>query len=273
MVDRRATHPSPTGGRVSTLVLTVAPVLAVRVFEMVQLARGEPSLVVLREFAGPGDVAVDVGAHRGVYTSRLSRLVGSAGHVHAFEPNPESQSVLEAVVKRRRNVTLHATALSDHAGSAVLMRPLGGGGHRIDAMGSLSNPQVEAAPHDVVDVALARLDDELASESRRISLIKIDVEGHEQPVLEGATGVLADSRPALVLEIEQRHRLQPVSATFEWLAEQGYQGYVLLTAGRRPLEEFDLARDQLAFVGPGFHAGSPGAGYRNEFLFLPLAIA
>ena len=260
---------APAASGVSGLLLTRAPYLAVLGFELMLRAKREPSLAVFDEFVTHGDVVADIGAHRGVYADRLSRLVGAAGRVHAFEPNPDGRRVLDVVARHRGNLTIHPVALSDHAGTATLMRPVDDG-RRVDAMSSLSNPMVEAAPHDSVQVSVARLDDELAAEARRVALVKIDVEGHEQSVLQGAEQVLEHSRPVLVMEIEQRHRVQPLSETFEWFAARGYAGYVLTHQGRRPLAEFDVERDQLAFVRQGFHKGSPGAGYLNDFLFVPV---
>lgn len=261
----RGSAASGVGG----LLLARAPYLAVLGFELMLRAKREPSLAVFDEFVKHGDTVADIGAHRGVYADRLSRLVGADGCVHAFEPNPDGRRVLEVVARHRGNLTIHPVALSDHAGTATLMRPVAEG-RRVDAMSSLSNPMVEAAPHDSVEVTVARLDDELASETRRVALVKIDVEGHEQAVLRGAERVLEQSRPVLVMEIEQRHRMQPLSETFEWFAARGYAAYVLTHEGRRPIDQFNVERDQLAFVQQGFHKGSPGAGYLNDFLFVPV---
>ncbi|MEA2622411.1 MAG: hypothetical protein QOH61_1321 [Chloroflexota bacterium] len=259
----------PVSGSLGGLLLSRAPYAAVRAFELMLRVRREPSLAIFDELVRKGDVVADVGAHRGVYADRLSRLVGRQGRVHAFEPNPDGRRVLEAVARHRGNLTIHPTALSDRAGTATLMRPVTDG-ERVDAMGSLSNPVVEAAPHDSLEVPVARLDDELASEPGRVALVKIDVEGHEQSVLQGAEGLLASSRPFLVMEIEQRHRTQPLAETFDWLLSRGYAGFVLVRGGRRPIAAFDVERDQLAFVHEGFQKGSPGAGYVNDFLFVPL---
>ncbi len=254
--------------RASATLLHRAPYAGVRAFEFLLRHRGEPSLVVFDDFLHSGDVVVDVGAHRGVYSDRLSRLVGDQGRVHAFEPNPDGLAVLQAVARHRPNITIHPVALSDHVGTAELFRPVVAGA-RVDAMSSLSNPMVAAATHDSVSVPLARLDDEMASERRRIALVKIDVEGHEHEVLGGGGSLIETSRPVLVMEIEQRHRQRPLRETFDWLAARGYQGFYLAPGRRRPLATFDVERDQLAYLGPGFQAGRPNPGYVSDFLFVP----
>jgi len=91
-------------------------------------------------------------------------------------------------------VRLHSEALSDRAGTATL--------YGSDDMSSLNqgvNTGRQAAP---VDVPLARLDDVLGVEGAPISLVKIDVQGHELEVLRGAEAVISRHRPALILEHE-----------------------------------------------------------------------
>ena len=260
--------PRALRARGSATLLRRAPYAGVRAFEFLLRNRREPSLVVFDDFLYPGDVAVNVGAHRGVYSDCLSRLVGREGRVHAFEPNPDGLAVLRAVARHRPNITIHPVALSNQAGTAQLFRPVVAG-TRVDAMSSLSNPMVAAATHDSVSVPLARLDDELASERGRIRLVKIDVEGHEHEVLDGGRSLIETSRPVLVMEIEQRHRMRPLQETFDWLAARGYQGFYLAPGRRRPLATFDVDRDQLAYLGSGFQAGRPNPGYVSDFLFVP----
>lgn len=264
--------PGSFSGRISRAFLRLAPYASVQAFEQLLRLRREPSLLVFDELVRPGDVVLDVGAHRGVYSDRLSRLVGETGRVHAFEPNPDGLAVLHSVARHRPNVIIHALALSDRPGTASLLRPVVAG-DRVDAMSSLGNPMVAAGSHDSVRVRVSRLDDELQSEPARIVLVKIDVEGHEHEVLEGGRELIDKSRPYLIMEIEQRHRQRPLAETFEWLSARGYQGYFLTPGGRRPLAVFEVQRDQLAYLDRGFQQGRPDPAYVSDFLFLPTARA
>jgi FkbM family methyltransferase len=259
---------SSFSGRISRALLRLAPYASVQAFEQLLRLRHEPSLMVFDDLVRPGDVVIDVGAHRGVYSDRLSRLVGDTGRVHSFEPNPDGLAVLRSVARHRRNITIHAMALSDRRGAASLLRPVVTGA-RVNAMSSLSNPMVEAGSHDSVSVRVGRLDDELRSEPARIVLIKIDVEGHEHEVLDGGHELIDKSRPYLVIEIEQRHRQRPLAETFEWLSNRGYQGYFLTPGGRSSLAVFKVQRDQLAYLGRQFQPGRPDPAYISDFLFLP----
>ena len=68
----------------------------------------------------PGDVVWDVGANVGLYTTRLSTLVGSTGRVIAFEPAPACFAQLQRATADFSNVSLLQSALSDQAGQASL---------------------------------------------------------------------------------------------------------------------------------------------------------
>jgi FkbM family methyltransferase len=139
---------------------------------------------------------VDVGANVGVYA--LPWAAANPGvTVHAFEPNPTVHARLARNVALNRlgaRVRLHSEALSDRAGTATL--------YGSDDMSSLNqgvNTGRQAAP---IDVPLVRLDDALGEEGAPVSLVKIDVQGHELEVLRGAEALISRHRPALILEHE-----------------------------------------------------------------------
>lgn len=248
-------------------LMRVAPRISVRAFSLRERLRGEPSLKLLEREVSRGDVVVDIGAHRGVYTDRLLALVGPQGHVHAFEPNPASLPILRAVAAGRKNITIYPAALSSESGGGQLHRPIADG-RRVDAMSSVAlDGMRETVEHDTVSVRLETLDGALRSEPRRIAFIKCDVEGHEHAVLLGAIERLGRDHPTLLLEIEQRHRSQDVRETFELLRGLGYDGWVLRRTGPLPVDEFDVERDQLRYLTGGFHRGRPHPDYLTDFVF------
>jgi len=148
----------------------------------------------------PGAVAIDVGANLGEWTVPLARAVGAAGRVVAVEPAPLAANALEATLGANalRQAEVVRCAIGDHDGSAEFAVPIvtsartDTGIARIGAAG----PGEEA-----LNVPMSSLDS-LASECGldRIDLIKIDVEGHEKLVLDGAETTLSRFRPALVIE-------------------------------------------------------------------------
>src|SRR5215469_13485766 len=85
----------------------------------------EADMEALNQIVRPGDFALDIGAFVGFYTQRLSQLVGTTGEVWAFEPVPETFSVLAYVVRELslNNVRVLNLALSDSDGQAVMEIP------------------------------------------------------------------------------------------------------------------------------------------------------
>jgi FkbM family methyltransferase len=220
-----------------------------------------------------GDTVLDLGASWGLFTYRLARRVGPRGQVLAFEPNPLLLPSLEAIAAGRPSVVIHPFALSDSTGRGSLhvptLRRRLARPRAVHPMASLAVPRNRTdAAHDTVAVEVRRLDDvvSLAPEAR-VSFLKCDVEGHELAVLRGAERLLAQ-RPAILIEVEQRHQDTGIDAVFEHLTARGYDGYVLREGGLRPLAEFDVVRDQLVHLRPHAVFSAAPPGYLHNFLFL-----
>jgi len=170
-------------------------------------ARGRRALLhpprvhpVLLGFLQPGAVAIDVGANLGEWTLPLARAVGAAGRVIAAEPTPRSAAALEATLAANvlRQAKVIRAAIGDHDGTAEFAVPLVTSA-RSDTGTARIGPA--CAGYEALRVPLRSLDS-LAAEHGldRVDLIKIDVEGHEWQVLDGAASLLDRHRPVLVLE-------------------------------------------------------------------------
>ncbi|MGH2490351.1 MAG: FkbM family methyltransferase [Candidatus Limnocylindria bacterium] len=231
--------------------------------------RGEgQSLRIIEALVRPGSVVLDIGANRGDYTWQLARLVGPMGHVHAIEPDPASVARLEALREECPNVTVHAIAASDQTGTATLYVPVFDG-RRIGALARLSlTREWTAVDFEAVTIRVEPLDAILAPDGPPIAFVKLDVEGHEAAVIRGAQAMLRRSLPPLLVEIEQRHQKEEIGATFAQLRELGYVGYAVRASGLTSLDDFDVQRDQLAFVTGDFVAGWMPPGYVHDFLFV-----
>lgn len=220
---------------------------------------------LVRNLTRPGDVAVDLGANRGVSTYLMSVMVGREGRVHAVEPFPANCDRLRTIARRRGNIRVHRLAVSDRSGTAVLWVPVRHG-RPIDALATL-RPGRTGGPQRC-EVALRTLDELMAGE-RRIAFVNCDVEGHEQCVFDGAARILGRDRPVVFTEVEQRHRDDSIQNTFAFFADAGYRGWFVAEHGLRPLADFDVARDQLGFLDGRFTPYGMPRGYVHDFLFCP----
>ena len=151
-------------------------------------------------FLRPGSVAIDIGANLGEWTVPLARTVGATGRVLAAEPAPRSAAALEATLAANalRQAEIIRCAVGDHDGSAEFAVPIVTSA-RTDTGTARLGPA--GVGYEKESVCLRSLDS-LAAEFRlnRVDLIKIDVEGHERQVLDGAQAVLDRYRPTLVIE-------------------------------------------------------------------------
>lgn len=257
--------------------------------------RGEVTPRIVKALIRPGDTVLDIGAHRGEFTAPLGALVGASGRVHAFEPDPDGRLDLDSIKKALPQVEVHPIALSDGSGSAELCVPVVAG-RRQGALSRVepSRPEapreereareallgelvasrwrnrLEARRHGTAvlryPIRLERLDAVIAVGERPIGFVKCDVEGHEDAVLRGAEALLRRWRPALLIEMEQRHRSGSLASTFEWLLALGYAGYFLTPGGLQHLAEFDVERHQTGPLARSSNGDLP-ADYVNDFFF------
>lgn len=151
-------------------------------------------------FLGPGAVAIDIGANLGEWTVPLARAVGAGGQVLACEPAPLAAKALEATLGANalRQAEVIRCAVGDHDGSAEFTVPV-----VTSAQADSGTARIGAAgpDHETLSVALSSLDSLVAERGLdRVDLIKIDVEGHERQVLDGAEATLGRFRPTLVIE-------------------------------------------------------------------------
>jgi FkbM family methyltransferase len=151
-------------------------------------------------FLSPGAVAIDIGASLGEWTLPLARTVGAMGRVLAAEPAPRNAAALEATLAANalRQAEVIRCAVGDHDGSTEFAVPIVTSARTDTGIARLGPA---GAGYERLSVCLRSLDS-LAAEREldRLDLIKIDVEGHERQVLDGAQAVLARYRPALVIE-------------------------------------------------------------------------
>lgn len=180
------------------------------------LRTGEPEARLLAVLAPPGRTAVDVGAADGLYCWLLSRLNLD---IVAFEPNPISFPRLKQMMPW---LDVRQVALSKCAGQARLRVPVTRGVHA-SGWGTIHQANdFTGLAADVVtecEVTTAKLDDAGLGD---IGFIKIDVEGHELEVLQGAAHLLANARPNLLVELGCLRRGSNPEAVLDLLHQARY---------------------------------------------------
>jgi hypothetical protein len=115
-------------------------------------------------------------------------------------------------------------------------------------------------------VPMARLD---AIVHEDVAFVKIDVEGHELNVLNGAVELLENSQPVFLVEAEDRHRAQATQLLFEFFDARCYRGYFVATGGAVPVDEFriEVMQDTSSLLPDG--GRKDGKSYINNFFFFP----
>jgi FkbM family methyltransferase len=159
-----------------------------------QFTTPEPEYACLDDWVAPGDWVIDVGANVGHYTVRLSRLVGPSGRVIAFEPVPETFEILASLISASgaHNVSLFNVAASAGVGVAGISLPQFTSGLTNYYMASLTSTGGEFS---VLTLPLDAL-----IPPKCVSLVKIDVEGHELQALQGMQALLRRDQPRLIVE-------------------------------------------------------------------------
>lgn len=142
-----------------------------------------------------GTTAVDAGAHIGIVTSQLCRAVGARGTVHAIEPLPANFRRLRELKcdNDLDQLTIWECALSDKDGSAILRTE--------GATGTSGHSSFTASWNTAATVPVAtRVLDDIVPHSTRVGFIKLDLEGAESLMLDGAKRIMTSDRPLVFCE-------------------------------------------------------------------------
>jgi len=202
----------------------------------------EADIRAATRLARAGSTCIDVGANAGVYSFFLQR---AGAKVEAFEPIPE---LADALKKRfKDSINIHQVAASNSNAETQIHTPLINGK---PLYGYASCENSWAAESEISLTVQTQTIDSFNFQD--VSLIKIDVEGYEFSVLEGAFKTIERYKPALVIEAEERHRPNAVSSISAYLGQFGYRGKFISMGNEYPLEEFVQIRHQTRPEMPGY---------------------
>jgi FkbM family methyltransferase len=173
----------------------------------------EPELTrKVLENVKPGQTFIDVGAHIGYFSLLASVMVGETGQVHSFEPSREIFEILKE--NQAENMTVKNLALSSKYGGVELQDF----GLRFSAYNNIKELP-SRIPKETYSVGAVKLDDYVSFSGIEPDFIKIDAEGSEFDILQGAALTIDRFHPIITLETRSGEE-DGDSARF--LREKGY---------------------------------------------------
>jgi FkbM family methyltransferase len=174
-------------------------------------------------------VVFDVGANVGFWTVPMALTLRGGGQVHAFEPLPANAKRLQENVELNDVgdfVAVHEVGLSDKASTVEisLREDFSNGSGTGNAAIVIDDSDRHFRCTQIQVVALDNIFQSLMLE--RLDFMKVDIEGHEDRFLEGASSVIARFRPIIYMEINEpyynRRGLDPTDLFQSWLDSAGY---------------------------------------------------
>ena len=212
----------------------------------------DPERNFLRTHLNRFGAFIDVGANIGVYTLLASKHLGDPRTVLSFEASPREFRKLKMTIAKNQLLRVRArnVALSDRDESVDIFESIGGGGalNKIGAVpkneGIWAKRKIRSERLD--SIVFGEGAPALSSDRNRPVFLKIDVEGFELPVLRGASRVLNELRPMIMIEMNEARSLFYSSPEAVWqeLEDLEYAWYGLdeETLGLVPLGTLKEAR-------------------------------
>lgn len=218
----------------------------------------EIELQLLPALADTQKLSIDVGGNAGSYTNALLPV---SAKVVAIEPHPRLARLLRAFPADK--VEVHQVIASSEAGGEIELEVDLAGARESDALGHVAQGKASAnvRRYRVPAITLDQFADQ------PVGFVKIDVEGHEMAVIEGALQLLDKQRPILLVESEARHCEGAPFTLFEKLGQARYSGFFCARGRMRPVSEFELSlQDEGLLEG---YARRDQSDYVNNFIFVP----
>jgi FkbM family methyltransferase len=173
--------------------------------------------IKLSKLISPGSTVVDVGANMGFMALIFSRITGKHGRVISLEPSKTTFNKLRKNLEENRliNVICKNIGCASHSMAAELRKLSGSSGHSSLAVSA------EEAPNTKAEKVIVDTLDSIVAPYGKVDFLKIDTEGFECEVLEGAQKVLEESRPIVYIELSAQYQ-ESSERSIEILKEAGY---------------------------------------------------
>ncbi len=202
----------------------------------------EDEIKLVKDFIKPGTDSIDVGVYRGVYSYEMSKY---SKNVHSFEPNPIIFKYINKNLKKFiKNIVLYNYALSNENKSINLKVPIRDSNYSKEnyeeyyQMGRATiHDKNIFQDYESFEISSKRIDE--FNFDNKISFIKIDVEGHEIEVIEGAKKTIEENKPTLLVEIEEKHSKKKVSDSIKYINSLGYNSFYYDKSNLRNTSDLD----------------------------------
>lgn len=190
----------------------------------------DPELTYLDKFVKPGETFVDAGANCGVYTLAAAGITGKQGRVLSFEPGREVFAALQRSVSSNDwpQVKVFEFGLSNEEATVQLYAHP----HGASSFSLGKTEGMEAAS----SIRVRKLDDVLDEEQvERVDCIKMDVEGAEEMIMQGAVRLFERCKPRVIFEINTRAIAAlglKTDGVWRFLEARGYKFYTIDEKGK-----------------------------------------
>lgn len=149
----------------------------------------------LRSHLRPGMTVIEIGANVGLLTTVAAAAVGDRGRIIAYEPAPDTVQALRRACRSCTHVEIRQAAVADRPGARRFFVDLS------ESTSSTLYPAAAGPNHRAVLAAACSLDSELPTLPDAIDFIKIDAQGAEGYIFEGARRLLKRDKPLIIFEL------------------------------------------------------------------------
>lgn len=153
----------------------------------------------MKRHVHPGNIVLDVGAHIGLFSIAAAKLVGATGRVYCFEPTGQTFKILKQTISinRQQNITPIKAAVGSYSGKIQFFTSMLPGDNSNSIVSYKTDRELSGSKVDIVSVDDFMKEYKLGS----VHFLKIDVEGAEFEVLQGAVSTLNKMHPVIILAI------------------------------------------------------------------------
>lgn len=171
------------------------------------------------------NTAIDIGANIGNHSLYFSDIFKN---VIGFEPNDRTYGALMLNAKLAKNIVVHNIGISNTERDGTLnINHLNIGGSSLSGSFTGFSQTVKLCPLDSI-----------VSYDQQVSLIKIDVEGHEYEVIQGSKSVIERNRPIVMFEQHKSDFVQGRSRVIDLLKDLGYKKFVTIKHYPKSIQYF-----------------------------------